>query len=78
MTVKELMDILATCNPTDKVLVAKDAEGNGYHELEDCSTDYNCELDGYGYEIGLKSLDNHPGYGEEDLLNGEPCVVLWP
>ncbi len=79
MTVQELIDKLKECNPNDAVIKSKDDEGNGYDTVDTVSSFYN--MDGeYQIEIGLRELSKdaiEQGYSEEDLLDGDPCVVLW-
>jgi hypothetical protein len=77
MTVKELIDELQKMNPDDIVVLSGDSEGNDYQKLYSLSDQYNYA----NREIGLKTLsedDGKHGYTEEDLMEGQPCVVLWP
>ena len=80
MTVKELIERLSKCRQDDLVVVAKDAEGNGFEELYTIEA-YRYNYDRHENEIGIRSLDQSAidaGYGEEDVMDGEPCVVIWP
>lgn len=82
MKVKELIEILQQEDPERLVILSKDAEGNNYSPLADCSTSaYEAECTWSGY-IGLEELTPElikEGYTEEDVLeDGKPCLVLWP
>ena len=77
MTVKQLIELLQKENPDRVVILSKDSEGNGFSELENVNSNYNYN-DG---EIGLGTLTpelEKQGYTEEDILDGQPAVVLWP
>ena len=80
MKVKELLSVLKDADPEALVILSSDAEGNQYHEAYSFSHLYNF-APGHDY-IGLRKLTKElqiQGYGEEDvLLDGVPCVVLWP
>ena len=86
MKVKDLIKILQTVDPDTKVLISSDAEGNSFSELADCETSYACRNDyesrhGMVYEVGIKTLTpelEEDGYTEEDVVDGESCVILWP
>jgi hypothetical protein len=79
MKVKELIAELQKLDPETLVVLAKDAEGNGYKSLADVNA-------GMGFaagEIGYLELTNRlreAGYTEDDLCakDAVPCVVLWP
>lgn len=75
MKVKELIEKLKQCDPETVVIKSKDAEGNGYEEIDTVDTSCNMVVDGYYIEVGLRELMD--GYSEEDLLDGEPVVILW-
>ncbi len=80
MTVKELRDVLSSCNDNDVVVIASDGEGNNYSTVADINTkEYNWSFQ--DREIGLRELTDaleKQGYGEEDLCDGMPCVIIWP
>lgn len=82
MKVHELMERLKNADPQSEVVMSQDPEGNGYYLLGDVVVnDYVYDDSSWGVEIGLRELtdrDRQLGYGEEDLLDGDPCVVLWP
>ena len=75
MKVKELIEKLQAVDPDLLVVMSSDAEGNGFHPLEDALT--GGYADG---EVGLLELTDElkkAGYSEEDV-RGEPAMVLWP
>lgn len=75
MKVKELIEKLKAVDPDMLVVMSSDAEGNGFHPLEDAET--GGYADG---EVGLLELTEElkaKGYSEEDV-RGEPAMVLWP
>lgn len=77
MKVKELIEELKTCDPESIVVLSIDEEGNGYNLLYQVDDSHNYS-DG---EIGLREItkvDEKQGYSEEDILEGEKAVVLWP
>ena len=74
------MDLLKQYDPDMLVVLSKDAEGNGFSELDDYSTIYNYNTE--EHEIGIRTLTEDlslSGYTEEDVMeDGEPCIILWP
>jgi hypothetical protein len=76
MTVKELIEQLQKEDPDRLVVLSSDSEGNSYSEL------YSLRTGAYSKgEVGLETLteeDEEAGYGEEDVLNGEPAIILHP
>lgn len=81
MTVGELIEQLKLKNPERVVVMSKDGEGNGFSPLADVeNASYEADTTWSG-EIGLEELTpelQKQGYSEEDVVNGEPCIVLWP
>lgn len=81
MTVKQLIEELNGHDPERIVVMSRDAEGNGYSPLAESTTGaYAPETTWYG-EVGLEKLTQEniaDGYGEEDVVDGQPCLVLWP
>ena len=81
MKVYELMALLWKCNLDDIVVMSKDGEGNSFSPLSDISkASYEADTTWSG-DIGLRKLtdeDREQGYTEEDVGQGEDCVVLWP
>jgi hypothetical protein len=78
MTVKELIKELQQIDPERLVVVASDPEGNSFDTLESWST---AAYDKEAREVGLEKLteeDIKAGYGEEDVKDGVPCIVIWP
>lgn len=80
MKVKELKAILGPLPDDMMVIVARDAEGNGYHELADSGV-YPYEVDGYWIELRDDDDDEWDDDDEEDET--PPTVfpeglVLWP
>jgi len=70
MTVQELIDELLNHDPDAKVILQKDAEGNGYSPLvgaEECAYLATTTWSGEVF---------HPGECPEE--NSEQAVVLWP
>lgn len=68
MTVKELRDLLATLPDDTLVVMAKDAEGNGFSPCEAAqSAYYRAETTWSG---NIEAAKRGRGY--------KPCVVLWP
>ena len=62
MTVKELLKVLAKCDLNATVVLSKDAEGNGYHEL--ATVENNLLYNQYQGTCGD--------------VEGTPAIVLWP
>ena len=77
-TIKQLIEELQGYDPDRVVVLSIDPEGNGYNAL------YNIEpyaWDATHGEIGLEFLTDElreQGYNENDVKDGQPCVVLWP
>ena len=82
MTVKELIDALAKEDLNRLVIMAKDAEGNGYSPISHFWTGAYLDDTGWSGEAGLEKLtpeDEEGGYGEEDVIShGIPAVILCP
>jgi hypothetical protein len=79
MTVQELIDELNKIENKDRqVIMAKDAEGNGYSPLSSFWLGaYRAETTWCG-DVGFESVDDlEEGYDEEDVIDdGEPAVIL--
>lgn len=78
MTVKELIKELKKLDGDRLVVISSDEEGNSFNEFYSLET---ASYDKDAKEIGLEKLteeDIEAGYGEEDVKEGVPCVVLWP
>ena len=81
MKVKELKEILSKCNDNDDVIIASDSEGNNFYALHDVDTsDCSwCEKEGE-IILGLRKITpelENQGYTDEDVIDGEYCVVFW-
>lgn len=82
MKVKELKKLLEDVSDDRIVILQKDAEGNGYSPLEgiDDESSYQAETTWCG-EVGIERLTpelKKDGYTEEDVVDGEPALVLYP
>tara|TARA_R100001143_G_scaffold35943_1_gene33532 strand:- start:5474 stop:5713 length:240 start_codon:yes stop_codon:yes gene_type:complete len=79
MTVRELIEQLEQCDPDRIVVIARDAEGNGFSKLSFIDG-FNVQFD--GDTVGLERLDAAAiasGYSQHDVLDrGAPCVTLFP
>lgn len=80
MTVGELCEALHGMDSDMLVVLARDEEGNGYHPLEAVDATGSAWDEDSG-EIGLRALNptlEATGYSADDVVDGPPCVVLWP
>ena len=81
VTVKQLIEELQKQDPGRVVILQKDSEGNGYSPLAALEPlSYLAETTWSG-EVGLEVLTDalrEDGYGEEDVLDGMPALVLFP
>jgi|AGTN01.3.fsa_nt_gi hypothetical protein len=81
MTVGELVEALSKEDPSRLVVMSRDSEGNGYSPLSHFWTGaYRAETTWYG-DMGLEALtekDRQSGFGEEDVIEGVPALVLKP
>lgn len=80
MTVQELIIRLAACDNQDALVVlSRDEEGNGFHALTQINSGNSVFTS--EQEVGLRGPNDTlraEGYTEEDIQEGEDCVVLWP
>jgi hypothetical protein len=79
MRIKELIKILQTMDQERIVVMSADSEGNSYAPLR--NIDDNSVYVAEDHEIGLEKLTpelEKQHYSEEDVREGEPCVVFWP
>lgn len=77
MRVRDLIEALQKLDPLTLVVLSSDAEGNSYRTLFGL---WEGAFDREEQEAGLRELDaelRDAGYEEEDVVDGEPCVVLW-
>jgi hypothetical protein len=78
MNKNELIKRLEQIEGNPIIVLSRNAEGNGFNELSDI------ELSSYDHstrEIGLIELTDElreEGYSEEDVLEGEKAIILWP
>jgi len=81
MTVKELIEFLSRHDPDRIVIMAKDAEGNGYSPLSDGWIGrYRADTTWSG-DVGLERLTpqlKKDGYSQEDVIDGDPALILCP
>jgi hypothetical protein len=78
MTVAEVMGLLEGQNPDAIVVMAGDEEGNYYSTISGIEGDLYMNDDGdVGYNTMNQELRDE-GYTDDDLVVGEPCVVLYP
>jgi len=79
MRVYELIDLLKNFDPNALVIMQRDSEGNGYAPLngaEDNGSWDKTERE-YGYTTLTPELEAS-GYSQEDCVDGEPAIVLYP
>jgi len=79
MKVSELITKLQELNQDDSVYMAIDPEGNGYALLNDIGD--NNVYSELHETIGIKALTKQlqdEGFCEDDIYEGESCIVLWP
>lgn len=81
MKVQELRELLAKASGDDEVVLARDAEGNGYENLYEVDTERRIrtadEPEPYYRELTAEMREQ--GYTEEDVLTeGVDAVVLSP
>ena len=78
MKVKELIKQLEKCNQEDLVVMSIDGEGNSYNPIADVHAGmvYSPERQ-VGYSKLTPTLIS-AGFEEEDIINGEPCIILCP
>ena len=79
MTVYELRQLLKGVDDNRIVVMSRDEEGNGFSplvELDDSQV-YDSTWGELHYPELTEELEA-AGYGEGDIGDGEPCLVLWP
>lgn len=83
MKVKELLKELEGLPDDMEVVMSRDGEGNSYSPLAQVDSEnvaYMADCT-YSGEVGLLELTDEAremGYAEDDVIAGEPAVVLWP
>ena len=82
MNVKELIKILQRCDEDSIVVLSNDSEDNSYSPLDEVDDSSNYKADTtYSGEVGIRKLTEELielGFGEEDVVEGEKAVVLFP
>ena len=82
MTVKQLKELLANADDDRIVILQKDSEGNGYSPCAGIDSEMNYTADStWSGEVGYAKLTPElvsKGYGEEDITEGEPALILYP
>ena len=82
MTVRELIELLKQVENQDRVvIVSGDSEGNRYSPLDGISLAAYVADSTWSGECGMEALteeDAAGGYTEEDIVDGDPCIVLCP
>ena len=77
-TVKELIELLQGFDPDALMIMQRDPEGNGYAPLSGAEDGtWDADAGEYGYAELTPELESK-GYYEDDMIDGEPAVVLWP
>lgn len=79
MTFEELIAQLSQLDPKACVILQRDPEGNGYAPLSgvEGNGSWDKKSREYGYAELTPELEQR-GYAQEDCIDGEPAVVLWP
>jgi hypothetical protein len=77
MKVKELIEKLKKFDPEKLVILSKDSEGNYYDTLWEIDDGHTYKDNYIGYAKITPELKKQ-GYDEEDIMEGEPCIVLYP
>lgn len=82
MTVAELIVKLQQVDGNRLVILQKDSEGNGYSPLDGADDNAVYEpLTTWRGEVKMQRLTNdlrRQGYSDEDIGEGQPCLVLYP
>ena len=83
MKVADLILILQNCDPTDEIVVSKDAEGNQFSLMHTLSVDHRYSgTKKWDVNIGYRKLTEdliELGFTDEDIIeHGTNCVVIWP
>jgi len=78
MKAKHLIDILKKVDPETTVVLSSDSEGNSYYPVSGSWVGmYNREE----AEVGLAELTEElkkQGYTDEDVMQGEKAIILYP
>lgn len=79
--IKKMQEVEAEVGGDVLVLLSCDEEGNRYGDFGGVGWGHTCEKDGREYEIGYGVITpelEEQGYTDEDLIEGEPCIALYP
>lgn len=74
--IDRLLEVIDSGGGNRLVVLQSDSEGSSYHKLYGCRT--GAYKDG---EVGLETLTAEAvanGYDEDDVIEGEPALVLVP
>ena len=78
VTVQQLMEKLSAVDPKRVVILASDAEMNGFHPLTNALIEGSYKNGEFGLE-NLTDEERKLGYTEEDIIkDGMPAVILVP
>lgn len=80
MKIWQLITILQQHDPEREVIIARDAEGNGYSPISS-EAGGTCSWDAENAEVGLEELteeDIAHGFSEDDVKEGVPAFVIYP
>lgn len=81
MNVKQLIELLQQEDPDRIVICQKNVEGNKYSPLSNIRTGYYLANTTCSGTAGLEKLSEQniqDGYSEEDVIAGNPALVLVP
>lgn len=81
MTVGELIRQLQQVDQERLVVMASDAEGNGHSPLDGFWEGSYRAHNTYAGSVGLERLtaaDRRCGYTKDDVVKGEPAIILKP
>lgn len=81
VTVKEFIEILQQQDQNRVVVMSKDGEGNNFSPFAEIGRSAYKPDSTWSGEVGLEKLTDElkaEGYGEEDVVDGVPALVLWP
>lgn len=81
MTVSDLIKLLETEDPARLVVMSKDGEGNNFSPFHGHSVGVYKADSTWSGEIGIEKITpalEKQGYSEEDVVEGERALVLWP
>ena len=78
--VRDLKKLLANVDDDALIVISIDPEGNAYRPIVDHTLGYN--YDEANMEVGPAAISDEDkmrlGYTDEDVVDGEACLLLWP